>query len=328
MAGLSVPSGHEIQGRSLWQDARRRLFANKAAVTSMIILAIVAAMSILFPGIAYDDGVNKVQILPPLWQHEYDKTYIDRVSCPPPDYLGMTALFGSQAETCPTAVGQGHLFGTDANGRDLFVRVMLGGQVSLAIGFVATIVALLIGVLYGATAGFLGGRWDDYMMRFVDIMYALPFIFFVIILVVVFGRNFILMFVAIGAVEWLTMARIVRGQTLSIKRKEYIEAAEASGVSTWAIIRRHILPNVVGPVIVYVTLTVPAVILVESFLSFLGLGVQEPYTSWGVLISDGKDQMESYPWMLLFPAFFMAVTLFCFNFIGDGLRDALDPKDR
>jgi oligopeptide transport system permease protein len=328
MAGLSVPKGHEIQGRSLWQDARRRLFANKAAVTSMIVLAIVALMSIAFPGIAYDDGVNKVQILPPLWQHEYDKTYIDRVSCPPPDYLGLTGLFGNQAETCPTAVGQGHLFGTDANGRDLFVRVMLGGQVSLAIGFVATMVALLIGVLYGATAGFLGGRWDNYMMRFVDIMYALPFIFFVIILVVVFGRNFILMFVAIGAVEWLTMARIVRGQTLSIKRKEYIEAAEASGVSTSAIIRRHILPNVVGPVIVYVTLTVPAVILVESFLSFLGLGVQEPYTSWGVLISDGKDQMESYPWMLLFPAFFMAVTLFCFNFIGDGLRDALDPKDR
>ncbi len=328
MAGLSVPSGHEIQGRSLWDDARRRLFANKAAVTSMFVLAIVAAISILFPGIAYDDGMNKVQILPPLWQHEYDKTYIDRVSCPPPDYLGMTGLFGSQAEICPTAVGKGHLFGTDANGRDLFVRVMLGGQVSLAIGFVATMVALLIGVLYGATAGFLGGRWDNYMMRFVDIMYALPFIFFVIILVVMFGRNFILMFVAIGAVEWLTMARIVRGQTLSIKRKEYIEAAEASGVPTSAIIRRHILPNVIGPVIVYVTLTVPAVILVESFLSFLGLGVQEPYTSWGVLISDGKDQMESYPWMLLFPAFFMAVTLFCFNFIGDGLRDALDPKDR
>jgi oligopeptide transport system permease protein len=186
----------------------------------------------------------------------------------------------------------------------------------------------VIGVLYGATAGFVGGRIDNLMMRFVDILYALPFIFFVIILVVVFGNNFLLMFVAIGAVEWLTMARIVRGQTLSIKRKEFIEAAEASGVATSAIIRRHILPNVVGPVIVYVTLTVPAVILTESFLSFLGLGVQEPYTSWGVLIADGKDQMESYPWMLTFPAVLMAVTLFCFNFIGDGLRDALDPKDR
>ena len=238
----------------------------------------------------------------------------------------MSSLFGSQAELCPTAVGKGHLFGTDANGRDLFIRVMMGGRVSLAIGFVATFVALVIGVLYGATAGFVGGRVDNLMMRFVDILYALPFIFFVIILVVVFGNNFLLMFVAIGAVEWLTMARIVRGQTLSLKGKEFIEAAEAAGVSTSDIIRRHILPNVIGPVIVYVTLTVPAVILVESFLSFLGLGVQEPFTSWGVLIADGKDQMESYPWMLIFPAVFMAITLFCFNFIGDGLRDALDPR--
>ena len=327
MAGAAV-AVQEIKGRSLWEDARRRLFANKAAVASMIILTIVAVMSIVFPGITYDDGTRKTQIVPPLWPHAYDQTYYDRISCPPPDSLGLTSIFGSQAEACPAAVGQGHIFGTDGNGRDLFVRVMLGGQVSLAIGFVATLVALLIGVLYGATAGFIGGRVDNLMMRFVDIMYALPFIFFVIILVVVFGRNFILMFVAIGAVEWLTMARIVRGQTLSIKRKEFIEAAEASGVSTWDIIRRHILPNVLGPVIVYVTLTVPAVILTESFLSFLGLGVQEPYTSWGVLISDGKDQMESYPWMLIFPVIFMTITLFCFNFIGDGLRDALDPKDR
>ncbi|MEQ1864497.1 MAG: ABC transporter permease subunit [Micropepsaceae bacterium] len=312
MASVSVPV-QEVQGRSLWQDARRRLFANKAAVTSMVILAVIALMSIAMPNV---------------WPHQFDDVYIDRISCPPPDYLGMTALFGVQADVCPTAVDQGHLFGTDANGRDLFIRVMLGGRVSLSIGLVATMVALFIGVLYGATAGFLGGRIDNMMMRFVDVMYALPFIFFVIILMVVFGRNFILMFVAIGAVEWLTMARIVRGQTLSIRRKEFIEAAEAAGVSNWAIIRRHILPNVVGPVIVYVTLTVPAVILVESFLSFLGLGVQEPFTSWGVLISDGKDQMESYPWMLIFPAVFMVITLFCFNFIGDGLRDALDPKDR
>ncbi|MCE9523064.1 MAG: ABC transporter permease subunit [Alphaproteobacteria bacterium] len=312
MASVTGPV-REIQGRSLWQDARRRLFANKAAVSSMILLAIIATMSVVMPNV---------------WPHQFDSVYIDRISCPPPDYLGMTALFGVQADVCPTAVGQGHLFGTDANGRDLFIRVMLGGRVSLAIGFVATLVALFIGVLYGATAGFLGGRIDNIMMRFVDVLYALPFIFFVIILMVVFGRNFILMFVAIGAVEWLTMARIVRGQTLSIRRKEFIEAAEAAGVSNSAIIRRHILPNVVGPVIVYVTLTVPAVILTESFLSFLGLGVQEPFTSWGVLISDGKDQMESYPWMLIFPAVFMVLTLFCFNFIGDGLRDALDPKDR
>ncbi len=329
MAGVSTSApSREIQGRSLWQDARRRLFANKAAVTSMVILAVIAVMSVVMPGIYLGEGENRTTIVPSPWPHEYDHVYIDRISCPPPDYLGMTGLFGSQAEVCPTAVGQGHLFGTDANGRDLFIRAMLGGRVSLSIGLVATLVALIIGVLYGATAGFLGGRIDDIMMRFVDVLYALPFIFFVIILVVVFGRNFILMFVAIGAVEWLTMARIVRGQTLSIRRKEFIEAAEAAGVSNGAIIRRHILPNVVGPVIVYVTLTVPAVILVESFLSFLGLGVQEPFTSWGVLISDGKDQMESYPWMLIFPALMMTVTLFCFNFIGDGLRDALDPKDR
>jgi oligopeptide transport system permease protein len=166
------------------------------------------------------------------------------------------------------------------------------------------------------------------MMRVVDVLYSLPFIFFVIILMVVFDRNFILLFVAIGAVEWLTMARIVRGQTLSIKQKEFIEAARAAGVSPFGIITRHVIPNVVGPVVVYVTLTVPTVILMESFLSFLGLGIQEPLTSWGVLISDGADQMETAPWMLLFPALFMAVTLFCFNFIGDGLRDAMDPKDR
>jgi oligopeptide transport system permease protein len=314
MASVSVPVQQEIKGRSLWQDARRRLFANKAAVTSMFVLALIAGLSVFMPMV---------------WPHQFDDTFnSERVSCPPPNYLGTSWLFGDQEELCPNAVGKGHIFGTDANGRDLFIRVMMGGRVSLAIGLVATFVALVIGVLYGATAGFLGGRIDNLMMRFVDVLYALPFIFFVIILVVVFGRNFILMFVAIGAVEWLTMARIVRGQTLSIRRKEFIEAAEAAGVSNWQIIRRHILPNVVGPVIVYVTLTVPAVILVESFLSFLGLGVQEPYTSWGVLISDGKDQMESYPWMLIFPALFMTITLFCFNFIGDGLRDALDPKDR
>ena len=188
--------------------------------------------------------------------------------------------------------------------------------------------SLLIGVIYGAIAGYLGGRTDALMMRLVDILYSLPFIFFVIILMVIFNRNFFLLFVAIGAVEWLTMARIVRGQTLSVKQKEFVEAARASGVGTFGIIFRHIVPNVFGPVIVYVTLTVPASILAESFLPYLGLGIQEPLTSWGVLIKDGADQMETAPWTLIFPAAFMAVTLFCFNFIGDGLRDALDPKDR
>jgi len=185
---------------------------------------------------------------------------------------------------------------------------------------------LLIGVLYGATAGYLGGRTDAFMMRFVDVLYALPFMFFVILLMVYFGRSIFLIFVAIGAVEWLTMARIVRGQALSLKGRGFVEAAQVSGVSHFGIIRRHIVPNTLGSVIVYATLTVPQVILFESFLSFLGLGVQEPLTSWGVLIAEGAAQMETAPWMLLFPAGFLAVTLFCLNFLGDGLRDALDPK--
>jgi oligopeptide transport system permease protein len=224
--------------------------------------------------------------------------------------------------------GGTHWFGTDAVGRDLFIRLLYGARISLAIGLVATFVSLVIGVTYGAIAGYVGGVTDTLMMRVVDVLYSLPYIFFVIVLMVVFRRNFILLFVAIGAVEWLTMARIVRGQTLSIKQTEFVEAARASGVGTPGMIARHIVPNVLGPVVIYVTLTIPSVILAESFLSFLGLGIQEPLTSWGVLIFEGKDQMETAPWLLLFPALFMAVTLFCFNFIGDGLRDALDPRDR
>ncbi len=223
---------------------------------------------------------------------------------------------------------QRFLFGTDANGRDLLTRTLIAGRVSLAIGLLATGVALVIGVLYGATAGYLGGRIDMLMMRVVDVLYALPFIFFVILLVVFFGRNFILMFLAVGAIEWLDMARIVRGQTLSIKRQEYVLAAEALGVTTGGIIARHIIPNTLGPVIVYVTLLVPKVILLESFLSFLGLGVQEPMTSWGVLISDGARAIQGAWWMLVFPAAFLVTTLFALNFLGDGLRDALDPRDR
>jgi oligopeptide transport system permease protein len=284
----------EIKGRSLWADAWRRLVRNKAALVSMVLLAVIVLMAVLAP------------LLSP---HPFDEVYWDRISAPPD-------------------LENAHWFGTDGNGRDLFVRTLYGARVSLAVGVAATLVSLVIGVAYGATAGFLGGKVDEVMMRIVDILYSLPFMFFVIILVVIFGRHIVLIFVALGAVEWLTMARIVRGQTLSIRRREFIEAARAAGVSSGKMIARHIIPNVMGPVVVYVTLTVPEVIITESFLSFLGLGVQEPMTSWGVLISEGAGQMESAPWMLIFPAIFLAITLFCFNFIGDGLRDALDPKDR
>jgi len=290
--GQTLKSSAEIKGRSLWVDARRRLFHNRAALASTIILGLITALAVLAP------------LLSP---YAYDEVNYDLVACAPGWW---------PVEAACRAPGH------------IFVRVLFGARVSLAVGLVATLVSLVIGVLYGAVAGYLGGRIDGLMMRIVDVLYSLPFIFFVIILMVMFDRNFILLFVAIGAVEWLTMARIVRGQTLSIKQKEFIEAARAAGVGPLGIITRHVIPNVVGPVMVYVTLTVPGVILMESFLSFLGLGIQEPLTSWGVLISDGADQMETAPWMLLFPALFMAVTLFCFNFIGDGMRDALDPKDR
>jgi oligopeptide transport system permease protein len=291
---VEIPVPLAIVGRSLWGDARRRLFANRAAVVSLALLGLIALLALLAPLIA---------------PHPFDKVYWDRVLSPPD-------------------IAAGHFFGTDGNGRDLFARTLHGGRVSLMVGIVATLVSLVVGVTWGAVAGYTGGSVDTVMMRIVDILYSLPFLFFVILLMVYFGRNILLIFAALGAVEWLTMARIVRGQTLSLKRREFIEAARATGVKPFTIIRRHIVPNTLGPVAVYVTLTIPHVMLTESFISFLGLGVQEPMTSWGVLISEGAQQIETAPWLLVFPATFLALTLFSFNFIGDGLRDALDPQDR
>ncbi|WP_300379264.1 ABC transporter permease [Henriciella sp.] len=294
MTGRKDPVEQALAGgRSLWDDAKRRLFNNKAAVISMWVLGVLILIAAFGPMV---------------WVHDYSQISAD------------TEL--------PPTLQNWHLLGTDEQGRDLVARNMLGLRISMAVGLVATIVSLIIGVTWGAIAGFVGGRVDNLMMRFVDVLYAMPFIFFVILLLTVFGRNIILIFAAIGAVEWLTMSRIVRGQTLAIKGKEFIEAARAAGVSGPAIIRRHILPNVVGPVAVYVTLTIPVVIMAESFLSFLGLGVNEPLTSLGVLISNGAKEMQDKPWLLMAPAVLMAVTLLCLNFIGDGLRDALDPKER
>jgi oligopeptide transport system permease protein len=278
----------------LWRQAGRRFMRNRAAMGSVVILAIIALTSIL---------------VPMFWPHGIEDASWESILVPP-------------------GMADWHWFGTDANGRDLLVRTFYGGRISLTIGLLTTIVALVIGVTYGAVAGFVGGRTDGFMMRFVDVLYSLPLIFFIIILVTVFGRNIFLVFVAIGAVEWLTMSRIVRGQTLTVKAKEYVESAVAIGLSRGAILRRYIIPNVLGPVIVYVTLLIPTNIIVESYLSFLGLGVQEPLTSWGLLISQGAGQLDSAPWLIFFPATFLAVTMFCFNFIGDGLRDALDPRDR
>ncbi len=284
----------DVPGRSPWVDAWHRLLKNRAAVVSGIIMICMVLVVIIGPALSP-------------WESDF--TDWDHTASPP-------------------SLANGHWFGTDAVGRDILVRTLEGGRISLLVGLVATLVSLVIGITYGAVAGYYGGVTDRLMMRLVDVIYALPFMFFVILLMVVFGRNIILIFVAIGAVNWLDMARIVRGQTLSLKKTEFVEAALACGVSDRQIITRHIVPNLLGVVMVYVTLTIPQVILVESFLSFLGLGVQEPMSSWGALVNDGAQDMESAPWTLIFPSLFLTVTLYCFNYIGDGMRDALDPKDR
>jgi oligopeptide transport system permease protein len=282
-----------MKGRSLWDDARRRLLRNRAAMASLILLGLLLLAAAIGPYLS---------------PYSFDQISKDDVWAPP--------------------LMHGHLLGGDSLGRDLLCRLLIGLRVSLAIGVVASAVSLIIGVAWGATAGYVGGWLDEVMMRFVDVLYSLPFIFFVILLMVTFGRNFILIFLAIGAVEWLTMARIVRGQTLSLKQMEFVEAARAAGLTSGAIIGRHIVPNLLGPVVVYVTLTIPGVILAESFLSFLGMGVQEPLTSLGTLISNGALTMDQAPWLIIFPSITMVGTLMAFNFIGDGLRDAIDPKDR
>ena len=282
-----------IKGRSLWVDAKRRLFLNKAAVISLITLIIIATVSIFGPFFL---------------QYDFSDTDWGSIYQPP-------------------SFKTGHYLGTDGNGRDLLVRILHGGRLSLSIGLIATFVSVFIGVIYGTIAGFFGGKLDIFMMRIVEILYAMPYLIFVIILMVVFGRNIYFLFIAIGAVEWLTMARIVRGQTISLKEKEFIETSKALGQSNSLIIIKHIIPNLAGPIIVYITLMVPSVIILESFLSFLGLGVQEPLTSWGVLISEGSREMETAWWLLIFPGSFMVITVASLNFIGDGLRDAIDPKE-
>jgi oligopeptide transport system permease protein len=282
--------------QSLWGDASRRLLRSRATLLSLALLALIVVCALLGPHLS--------------------RYSIDQVD------------WSQAALATPPSFANGHWFGTDANGRDLFVRVWTGTRVSLLVALLATLVSLVIGVAWGATAGYLGGRVDDWMMRFVDVLYALPYMFFVIILTVVFGRSLVLIFLAIGAVGWLTMARIVRGQALALRQREFVEAAIALGLPARHIIARHIVPNVLGTVIVYATLTVPQVILFESFLSFLGLGVQEPLTSLGRLVAEGALEMESAPWLLLVPSVVLASILVCLNFAGDGLRDALDPRQR
>jgi len=283
-------SSNPEPGTSLWQDAWIRLKQNRLAVFSLCVLLSFIILALLTPWIA---------------PYGYAEQNLELGAIPP---------------------SAAHWLGTDVFGRDLLTQILYGGRISLAVGFVATAVALLIGVTWGAIAGYAGGKVDAAMMRLVDILYALPFMIFIVLLMVVFGRNMLLLFLAIGAVEWLTMARIMRAQVQSLRQQEFVEAAVSLGLSPAVILRRHLIPNALGPIIVYTTLTIPSVMLLEAFLSFLGLGVQPPQTSWGLLISYGAETMEEYPWLLIFPGLVLTLTLFSLNFLGDGLRDALDVR--
>ena len=283
-----------VQGRSLWSDARVRFARNKAALVSLLLLALIGLTCVIGPWLlpyAFDSADWNAMSTPPSWQNA-------------------------------------HFWGTDDAGRDLLVRCLIGGRVSLTVGLLATLSSVTLGIVWGATAGFMGGKIDAFMMRVVDMMYAIPYLLIAILLITILGREFYLVVFTITGFSWMDMARVVRGQTLSLRSMEYVEAARAMGVSNTRIIFRHIVPNLLGVVVIYTTVTVPGVILTESVLSFLGLGIQEPMTSWGVLIHDGANAMEVTPWILLFPAGLLCITLYCFNFIGDGLRDALDPKER
>lgn len=283
-----------LPGRSPWMDARMRFMRNRAAVISLVLLSLITLLCVLGP-----------MVLP----HSYDSTDWE--------LMGIAPTWAAW-----------HLFGTDELGRDLLVRTLVGGRISLVVGLLATLVSVSLGILWGATAGFLGGKVDAFMMRVVDMLYAIPYLLIAILMVTILGREFYLVVLTISAFSWMDMARVVRGQTLSIKSKEFVEAARAIGVPTWRIIFQHVVPNLLGIVVIYTSITVPGVILTESVLSFLGLGVQEPMTSWGVLIHDGANVMGASPWLILFPATALSITLYCANFIGDGMRDALDPKDR
>lgn len=290
----------EVKGRSPWADARKRFFRNRAALVALVVLVLIGLFAAFGNYFA-------------AWSNE-DIDF---------EVMGSAATLGAPS------IANGHYFGTDDLGRDLFARTVQGTQISLMVGIVGAFVAVVVGTLYGATSGYIGGRTDQIMMRIVDILMSIPYMFVLILLLVMFGRSISMLFLGIGLISWLEMSRIVRGQTLTLKNREFIEAARATGVPTWKIILRHIVPNLLGVVAVYATLLVPLMILTESFISFLGLGVQEPLTSWGALISEGAGTMRyGTIWQLAFPLGFFVVTLFSFFFVGDGLRDALDPKDR
>jgi oligopeptide transport system permease protein len=348
---LPISEDQLVKGSSLWKDAWYRLKRNHLALACLFIFLFITLLCLVgpfFTGYTYEQTEITLKASAPL-ERIVLHTEARKVGGPKKSSISVSNLedeFLEKPETERISIvervrkgevftegknsyqlsNERHLFGTDPLGRDLLTRVLVGGRISLSVGFAATIVSVIIGVLWGATAGFLGGKADLLMMRFVDILYALPFTVIVILLMVTFGRNFILLFVAIGMVEWLTMARIVRGQIISLKNQEFVEAAVSLGLSQRRIILRHLIPNVTGPVIIYTTLTVPDVMLLEAVLSFLGLGVPPPLSSWGVLLDEGSRTMETSIWLLVFPALFFSLTLFSLNFLGDGLRDALDPK--